>query len=311
MEGHLVVRTGNASKSPVVPFAGRFGRYAPEAEKDVRKADVREDEVLKQLKSLFTKFECECPTQCYEILEGPYNEALKLVRGLNYSAQDVTNLSIALAEFQDMVGFPKRAGLFLSALVNNMPDEHFVIHTKHLAVPISDLGYRNIGNVTVKGSLADLIGHMMVGGTMVIEGNVRWALAFRMKGGHMEIGGECGQVGNELSGGTILVKGDAGSVGDNMEGGLIIIKGNAVYTAGRAMKGGAILILGNAKIVGMQESFTGNNERYYYGCIEGGEIHVEGDLGAFGMSGSAKDARIYHKGKLIAENGKIFTEGEK
>jgi len=42
--------------NPVVSLGSRFGKYKPEEEKEVRKVEVKEDKVLKQLKAAWRKF---------------------------------------------------------------------------------------------------------------------------------------------------------------------------------------------------------------------------------------------------------------
>jgi hypothetical protein len=150
----------------ILPAAGRFGRYKDESEKAARKADVKEDRVLRQLKTAWRSLR-----KREFINHEYYNELLTLVKDLRYSAADVEKFSLALAEFQDEGQFSKKAGLFLSALINNGNDTDYIIHTGHLK-PILWLGYKNSKNITVEGNAGDFVGPRMEGGEIHINGEI-------------------------------------------------------------------------------------------------------------------------------------------
>lgn len=108
---------------------------------------------------------------------------------------------------------------------------------------------------------------------------------------NMIVNGDFGHcVGYLMQNGTITVKGNAGHcVGYSMKNGKITINGNAVDEVGRFMQGGNILINGNAG--------------YCVGLLmEHGTINLNGNY--VSSSTEIKGGNIYHKRKLIVENGK-------
>ena len=192
-------------KAPVsLALGSKFDKYKPEEEKDVRKVEVKEDEVLKQLKAAFKRFS-------YVRVKKPeenYPNASAQVKRISYSAKDVEKFSLALVDFQDRWTFEEAAGVFLSALINNGNDTDYVVHTEHLRRTIDSLGCRNTKNIIVNGSVGDDLGLFMKGGSITVNGNAR----------------SC--VGLQMSGGTITVNGDAyTSVGQLMKGGEIHLNG--------------------------------------------------------------------------------------
>jgi len=216
--------TSRERKMPVsLALGSKFDKYKPEEEKEVRKLDAREEEVLMQLKAAWKGFRHGSPTT-----EEDYKNASEQVRAISYSARDVENFSIVLAEFQDEEKFSERAGIFLSALINNGTDSDYVIHTQHLSQATSELGYRNIKNIIVDGDAGEWVGLDMKEGSITVHGNVKVRL------------------GNDMLGGTITVNGDVDAyVGSSMKGGCIIVNGYGGDSAGLAMKGGEIHLNGD------------------------------------------------------------------
>jgi hypothetical protein len=198
----MVVRD---SRIPALAMANRFSKYKPEEEKAVRKAEVVEDETLKQLKTIWRKARHDY----YVDWGGPYWHISDMLKRLDYSASDVEKFSLILAEFQGQKHFYEKAGLFLSALINNGKDSDYVIHTLHLSVRIALLGYENTKNITVNGDLDHDVGLVMQSGSITVNGNV---------------GDSCG---NMMRGGTITIEGDAGrEVGSKMVRGSIYLNGH-------------------------------------------------------------------------------------
>jgi len=249
---------------PVLAVGSRFGKYKPEEEKEVRKVQVKEDKVLKKLKTAWKKVKADAHRFCDDF----HRDALKQVKGLDYSAKDVENFSIVLVEFQGEKYFSDKAGAFLSALINNGKDSNYVIHTGHLARAIDFLGYKNTKNMIVNGNAGHNVGHGMQDGTINVNGNA----------GHF--------VGRAMEAGSIIVNGSAGwDIGYQMINGTIIVRGNAEFSVGAKMKGGSITMSGNAgENVGDE--------------MEGGEIRVEGKICEIGP---VRGGKIYHKGKLIVD----------
>lgn len=186
-----------------------FGRYSTEERQSLRTVEFRKDEVLAQLKEAWEKVTID-----KGYYADPYSKALGFIRGINYSAKDVENFSIALAEFQGPDYFGAKAGYFLSALINNGTENEYVIHTNHLAEKIHLLGFENTKNIVVEGDLGEKTGVRMKGGNILVKGNVEKSL------------------GQWMTGGKIVIDGDATRfIGDEMTGGEIHLNGNYVFIA--------------------------------------------------------------------------------
>ena len=165
-------------------------------------------------------------------MPAPYISALSLVKGLSYSAKDVESFTIALGEPQNIGFFGSRAGIFLTALINNGKDTDYVIHTRHLT-PIHHFGDGNTKNIIVEGDLGSYVGTQMKCGSITIKGNVGT------------------EVGRYMTDGAIIVEGNAGTmVGRMMRGGVIIVKGNADDRIGWGARGDAVIrIEGEAGLI--------------------------------------------------------------
>jgi len=217
----------------VVAIGSKFGKYRPEEEKEVRKVDVKKDEVLRQLKDAWRRY-------------GPrswgvyiHEDALEAVRKISYTAADVEKFTIALAEFQNERDLSVKAGVFLSALINNGKEIDFVIHTGHLTEGINYLGYENTKNILVNGNIGDYVGEQMKGGTIVVNGTAGKYVGDGMKGGAILVNGNTDTaVGCVIRGGTITVNGNASDfVGDCMKGGEIHLNGGYGSIAETIKKG--------------------------------------------------------------------------
>jgi len=232
---------------PVVAFGSRFGRYAPETDRDVRKAEVHEDHTMTRLKSAFKKFASpDALSLAWETFRGEDQERLlaRFLKGLEYSAGDVTKFSIALSEFQRIRDFETRAGLFLSLLINKGKERDYVIHTGHLDNPPNYLGWMNRKkNIVIKGPAGEAVGRNMSGGKITVEGDAGKDACI------------------DMTDGLVVIKGSVGFFAGTMEGGKLIIEGNSGGSTGLSMKGGKIIIKGKAG------NFTGDK-------MEGGEIHA-------------------------------------
>lgn len=287
-------------------FADWFGHYSKEIPGLIRaKQAVKENEAVKQLKERFKEFKV---TYCY--VGDPYDNAIALATSLlgdlQYSAKDVTDFSLALAEFQDEERFGMNAGLFLSVLINNCKEDNFTVITEHLVKKLDSLGYGNTkhiiihgdvghyvgklmrgGTLMVKGNAGDRVGEEMEGGEIVIDGDGEGAIGSDMKGGTITING-CvrGYAGLSMKGGSILIKGDAaGNVGNHIQGGVITVQGDAGGWVGLSMDGGSITINGDAgEGIGAQmlegEIVIGGNAGRLVGCeMKKGTITIHGSAG--------------------------------
>jgi len=191
-----------------------FSKYKPEGEKHTKKFKVEENETLKQLKDAFRKFRFdEVP------LSDIHSYIYKLTKSIHYTANDITNLSITLSEFQNMKDFSKRAGFFLSVIINNHIDidTNFIIVTNSFSYPINFFGYRTTKNITVQGDVGSYAGYLMKCGSITVKGNA----------------GE--SVGGDMGGGAIFIEGDYESLGEEREirGGNIFHKGKQIVKNGK------------------------------------------------------------------------------
>jgi len=272
---------------PLIVAAGsRFDKYKPEQEREVRKAEVKEDKALEQLRAAWRNFGYEEGRKDWE--KTNYKIALEQVKGISCSAKDIENFCIALAEFQDEMRFPHKAGYLLSALINNGKDSDYVIHVQHLSQAIWWVGYENTKNIVVNGDVGYSVGQYMKGGLITVNGNAGSQVGTTMEGGTIAVNGNAGwHVGSVMKGGTIVVDGNVGDeVGFGMEGGTIVVNGNAGRRIGEIMRGGTITVKGNA----------GNDVGDF---MRNGEIHMEGDYK--GLSKIIEGGKIYHKGVLIVD----------
>jgi len=298
--------TAAREKHTTLALGSKFGKYKPEAEREVRKVDVKEDEVLKQLKAAFVDFyhgssQNILPPPVLPLLPRSIGHAELLIKDVNYSAADVGRFSVALDEFQDMKDFGEVAGQFLSVLINTRREEQFIIYLGHLSVPISHLGYRNVGNIIVKDGYHAEIGEEMLGGAIIVEGGAD-IVGESMKGGCIEVNGGCGRVGQAMSGGSILINGNAWHVGRSMKRGTIVIEGSTSET-GAYMEGGRIKVRGRA-VIGGKRGYGRSPPSF-----KDGGIYLEGDF-EFADFFYSTNASIYHKGRLIAEKGKRLPQME-
>ena len=279
-KGRVVVPDASA-----LAMANRFKGYKPEEEKAVRKADVVESEGVKQIRAAWKDV---VGWGHAADLPGFYDNYVKRLEGLGYSAPDVEGFSLSLTGFPDIGKFSKNASYFLSALINNCKDSDFTIHLSYLGVCIRYFGYRNTKNVTLYGDIDRGLGEHMSGGSILVEGNVGEHAGCNMTSGTITVNGNAGEgFGAWLKGGDARLNGNAeGYAGAWMEAGTVTVNGNAWRRAGWEMRNGMITVNGDAgEEVGAH--------------MKGGEIHLNGDYGS--ISDGIGHGKIYHKGKLIVD----------
>ncbi len=219
-----VERIARVSQYGISRAHNQFGRYKREEYYPVRTPDTKKNEVVAQLKEAWRNFHFKHNSM--SVIE--YRKALNSIKGTNYPAKDVEMFSLILSEFQDEKDFDRKAGLFLSALVNTGSSSSYIIHTYHLEIKPEELCFENIKNVIINGDVGDCCGNNMQTGKLVIQGNAGQFL------------------GEFMTGGAIVCNGDAdGGLAQTMEGGTIIINGNTGPTIGQGMKGGEVHIEGD------------------------------------------------------------------
>jgi len=209
-----------------------------------------------------------------EIPKGEYLEyyIAKISAPLEIQSKEITEFSLLLGEHENKTYFEDFTGYYLSALINSSKEQDFKIFTNYLSRTIHNIGYENNKNIDVYGNVGYGVGYGMKDGKITVKGNVGGGVGWNMKDGKITVKGNVG-----------------GGVGWNMKDGKITVNGNAGYGVGCGMKGGKITVNGNA--------------RYGVGYeMKDGEIHLNEDYE--GLYDFISGGNIYHKGKLIVENGR-------
>jgi len=245
MDAALQVVRNNPAR---LAASSKFGRFGPETENAIRTQKVENNPALEGMRRVWTECKdlgCE-RDDVHDGYDENYVQVLRKIKKFKYSAQDVEEFSLGLDEFQREENFRKKAGLFLSALINNCKGREFVVHTENLTTRIDYIGYRNKKNITVEGPAGDCLGRSMKGGTIIVNGYALGHVGHTMKRGTIIVNGDAyDDIGFRMRGGTIIVKGNAAnSVGFGMDGGKITIEGNTGYWFGTRMEGGEIYLLG-------------------------------------------------------------------
>jgi hypothetical protein len=231
----------------ITAASSRFGGYKPESEQAVRKpADVSSqavDDMIKAFKRLNPYY-----SDCHGGKD--FGHYMMMAERLEYSAKDVENFSISLADLQEETDFALKTGLFLSALVNLGKEQDYIVHIHHLACCVSCLGYRNTKHLTIEGNTTEC-GSGMENGSILVEGDAGQWCGLKMRSGIIRVEGDVGDnCGWNMSGGVIVVEGDAGyACGKQMFGGSILVEGNTGEDCGSSMRRGDIRIKGDIKSV--------------------------------------------------------------
>ncbi|MBI4919465.1 hypothetical protein HY837_06020 [archaeon] len=105
------------------------------------------------------------------------NITIDCLRELVCNAKDVSDFSLMLKLYEEDERL-KYSGIFIGILVNISQGEEFKIHTKHLKTKIDNLGFLNLKEkITIKGDAGDYTAVMMLGGKLIVEGNVGFIYA--------------------------------------------------------------------------------------------------------------------------------------
>ncbi len=317
--------------SPVVLLDKRvFGRLKPETVQEERKPlAVTESSSLKPLIELWNKHELMLGDEAWNYDEY-YEKLSKELKDISYTAKEVEifcaiQLIVLREEKSSGSPFRLKAGIFLSALVNNGKDEDYKLQLSQLDEPLKYLGFQNQKNITIIGTVGHGCADHMKCGNIVVFGDVEGELGHFMKGGTVLIKGnaiksQTASIGSAMVGGKIIVEGNAEhGVGFGMDGGEIMIHGNVGTNLGYHMTDGSIWVKGNVKgdtvqqmeggTITIEGNLTGALARAkFYGK---GKVYLNGefnyDLESALRWGMWFCADIYHKGTLIAHAGKTFN----
>jgi formylmethanofuran dehydrogenase subunit C len=324
---------------PKTAAASRFRSFAPEAEKEVREAEVQRSPIIDKMRK---RWEGMGFSESIDERDKSYRECLDAISGLEYSAKDVESFSLVLFEYKHDGAWTMKPGMFLSALINEGREYDYTVHTTGIENFLL-LGYRNRkhvvidgdggsdlaesmekGRIEVKGSAGHDCGRNMEGGSIIIEGDMGDFCGAQMIDGLIRVRGDAGKnCGHLKRKGTIIVQGDADEYcGNKMEGGSIYVRGDSGHSCGIELRKGNIFVGGDAsrwcgnRMSGGRVFVRGNANTYCGQEMEGGTLSVSGDVGAdcgwlmrggqihvdgiiAGLSKSIKGGRIFHKGELI------------
>ncbi|MFH0860776.1 MAG: hypothetical protein V1921_06210 [Candidatus Altiarchaeota archaeon] len=219
---------------------------------------------------------------------------------LNVNSRDLQRVYDVIFESRrEERDFSKKAGFFLSALIDNSSHNAFDITS---AVPLDFIGFKLGVNkkLTLEGDVGKDAGMNLAGGEMHVHGNAGEEIGREMKLGKITVDGSVsGFAGYLMAGGDIMIMGNGGgATGDRMSGGNIHVKGNTGVQTGVSMTGGTIRVEGNAG------RNTGDGMR-------GGAIYVGGNIediskeyvdGEIWEAGVLKRPRTIDKTRRIASN---------
>jgi formylmethanofuran dehydrogenase subunit C len=180
-----------------------------------------EDETLKDLIDAWMLFRFDN----FDI-ERSYDEALGMATAFKYSGRDLLRFSKAIECFQNDHMFSRKAGIFLSALVNGGENMFHTFDFTGLSKKVSMLGYKNDGIIRAFGDLGSHTGReMQNNGLVIVEGSAGYG------------------TGAWKQGGSIIITGDSGDfLGLGMDGGYIDVFGKSGNHIGQSMKSGEIYL---------------------------------------------------------------------
>jgi formylmethanofuran dehydrogenase subunit C len=269
-------RIGVPDMAAVKTFKG----YRRETQSSTRGCRTEDDESLLRILRTFHRF-----------MEGSRWDGEKLsglMKGMSPAPDEVEAFTLAMGGFQHDCRFPRRAGEFLSAIINRGPGTDYTVHASHLD-EMQCLGEYNRKNITVMGDVGAYLGNMMEGGRIMVIGSAGRKAGKQMRAGIIEVSGNARDfLGYEMLGGRIMVGGDAlAGIGGGMVNGEILVRGNAYGDI--EPNGGKITILGDALDAHLR--------------VFRGEVFIEGrlelDEGQKPNPIIIGEGRIFHKGKLI------------
>ncbi len=162
---------------------------------------------------------------CYYSAQG-----FLLGRCKKYLQSDITEVSIAIKEYEDETDFNK-SGIFLTCLINNhfqktKTKKEYILITEHLEKRIDEIGFKNNGaTIKIIGNVGDYLGEYMTDGEIILEGNSQKDTGCNMQGGVIYVRNSEETLGYLQKGGSIYVSENAGTdVGYRMKRGNIFLK---------------------------------------------------------------------------------------
>ena len=161
-----------------------------------------------------------------------YNESVKHVQRLNYDQDDIEEFCGELDSSNKvpyMIEGP--AGIYVSALVNQLGEDRVVLRLKDYHKNFHLLGYRlPVGKTLIlQGDIGDFTGAGLAGGCLLVEGSAgNWCGAGMMHGEILVAGTAGWKTGEWMKAGEIRVEGWIRGVGQNILGGKIYEQGKLI-----------------------------------------------------------------------------------
>ena len=124
------------------------------------------------------------------------------------------------------------AGIYVSALINNLHEDRIVLRLRDCQKKFHLLGYHLPAGKTLvlQGDMGDFTGAGLAGGCLVVEGSAgNWCGAGMMQG-EIQISGSAGwKTGAWMKAGEIHVQSWVRSVGENILGGRVYEQGKLIF----------------------------------------------------------------------------------
>ena len=234
--------------------------YTHVQEKEIRelicpKQDFQVDKLLEKCEEFLSS---KSHSETFNEAKKSYEFSYKLIKGIDFTSNDITLFSLSLQDFRKKFTFSKNlfsskdhfsdVGIFISSLINRHHEktkektqitEQYHINTTLYKKKIDWLCFRNNG------------------ANVFIEGDTGYFTCFSMKEGIVNVNGTAeNAAGKDMEGGIFTLKEAKDSLGDNMTGGWIKVKKTGDYT-GNCMRNGNIFISDEIKGIGT----------YYFGRI--------------------------------------------
>ena len=196
----------------------QFGKYKKEENVEKRSLDLKVSKGLERILHVWRRFP---PLYDDFVPDIEWHMRLKkAVRRIDFTEEDIRKFNISLLQYENVphksdeeYGFSEKAGIFLSALINEAKETDFMLNLGIFEKGMTCLCVQNKKNVVIQndgtGCLIHL-GEYMVKGNISVSGNVHDGIGAYMKGGeNLMVEGNAGEVsGYQMIGGTIHISGD-------------------------------------------------------------------------------------------------------
>jgi|GEM_PF-4484453 hypothetical protein len=179
------------------------------------------DKFLTQIMNIWNRHHLKNDEDSWDI-RGFYEDVSKDLAGLDYGADHVelfqaTRLWLLDPSLEGIISsssFEVKAGLFLSALINNGKDEDYQLKL-HGLTQLWYVGFRNRKNIKAYGTLGHGCAEEMECGRIEVFGDVLSQSCYLMKNGSVIIHGSAGHVGGLIEAGEIRITGRIDSLSKN------------------------------------------------------------------------------------------------